>query len=360
MEISESICKVKPDTEAIFMSSRIRLARNLAGEVFSPILTDEGKSEILSKVSSVLSGIRKFEGGLAIDISKASELDGELLCENNMISRELLAAKGARGAFISKDATTSVMVNEEDHLRIQMIARGLCLESLWKKINLLDDRIEKSIPYAFSEKYGYLTACPSNVGTGMRASVMMHLTGLALIGDIEKVVRGLSQLGIVARGSNGEGSDPIGGFYQISNQQTLGFQESNIIERVTNICAKIATFEQNARLRLLESNPEMLYDKIARAQAVIDACRIITSAEATECLSVMRLAADLGFIPAKSKVLIDEMLLNVRQAHLKFVYGNAEMSVGERDILRAQVLKQAFKSIKKAVFPKAKKVKKSV
>lgn len=357
MEISESICKVKPDTEAIFISSRIRLARNLAGEFFTTNLTQDGKSEILNKARLALSKVRKFDGGLAIDVSLADALNSELLVENNMISRELLGASGPRGAFISKDASTSVMINEEDHLRIQVIARGLCLESLWKKIDALDDKIEKNFPYAFSEKYGYLTACPTNVGTGMRASVMMHLTALTMIDEVEKVVRGLSQFGIVARGANGEGSEPIGAFYQISNQQTLGFQESAIVERITNICAKIATFEENARLRLLESNPEMIYDKIARARAIIDSCRIITSTEATECLSAMRLAADLGFIPAKSKVLIDEMLFNVRPAHLKFIYGNGDMSVIERDILRAIVLKDAFKDIKKPTFPKPKKSK---
>lgn len=353
MEFPEAVCKLKPDTEAIFISSRIRLARNIAGEDFTTILSDEGKAEVFNRACEALSKVRRFSGGIFFDADALAGLNGQLLAEGNMVSRELLAASGPRGVFISKDSSASVMINEEDHLRIQIMARGLCLESLWRKIDSLDDAIERNLPYAFSERYGYLTACPTNVGTGIRASVMMHLTGLAMTGDMERVTRGLSQFGFVARGASGEGSEPVGAFYQISNQQTLGFQESAMVEKITNICAKIATFEENARLRLLESTPEVLYDKIARARAVVDSCRLITSAEACECLSALRLAADLGFMPAKSKLLIDDLLLGIRPAHLKLLYAKGKsIDSMERDILRAKVLKAAFKDVKKPAFPR--------
>lgn len=355
MEIPQTVCKLKPDTEAIFISSRIRLARNVAGEDFTTILSDEGKAEVFNRVCEALSKVRKFEGGFFFDADALAGLNGQFLAENNMLSRELLAASGARGVYISKDASASVMINEEDHLRIQMLARGLCLEALWKKIDALDDKIERDLPYAFSERYGYLTACPTNVGTGLRASVMMHLTGLVMTEDMEKVIRGLSQFGFVARGANGEGSEPVGAFYQISNQQTLGFREPEMVEKITNICAKIATFEENARLRILESNPELIYDKIARARAIIDSCRMISSTEACECLSAMRLAADLGFMPAKSKLLTDALIFNLRPAHLKYIYGQGgAMTSMQRDILRADVLREAFKDVRKPSFPKSK------
>ncbi len=347
--------RLKPDTEAIFISSRIRLARNVAGELFSPAITEAGRRGVFEACRQALLKTRKFAAGVFLNLDEMSADDREMLVERNMISRELAEGAGTRGAFVSADCSACVMVNEEDHLRIQMLARGLCLESLWKKIDSLDNQIEKSLAYAFSPEYGYLTACPTNAGTGMRASVMMHLAGLSMTGDAEKVVRGLNQLGMVARGSNGEGSDPQGAFYQISNQQTLGVSELEIVSRITEMCVKIAGFERNAREVLLEKNPELLFDKIARARAVIDSCRIISSTEAVECLSAMRLAADMGFMPAKSKIVIDAMLLDVRPAHLKRDFGSPEMSAEARDILRARVLKGAFKGVRRPSFPRGKK-----
>ncbi len=350
--LNDCCAKIKPCGEAIFISSRIRLARNLSGEIFQTAISDKGRTEIFYRCQSAILKMRKFANGAYCNLEETPPQTSRILLEKNLISSELEQGKGSRGVFISSDAAASVMVNEEDHLRIQVIEGGLCLKALWKKINSIDDSIEKYLPYAFSSQYGYLTACPTNTGTGMRASVMMHLLGLAMSDDMEKITRGLNQLGIVARGSNGEGSDPVGAFYQISNQQTLGFSEQDIIERITNICVKIAEFEQNARQKILEENPEALFDKIARAWAILESAIMISTSEATECLSALRLASDMGFMPAKSKILIDETLLKIRPAHLS---EGEELTPKMRDIKRAAVLKSAIKNLKKPVFGSRKK-----
>ncbi len=342
----EDICpvKIKPSSESIFISSRIRLARNLSGEIFQTAISDKGRTEIFEKCKGAILKMHKFSSGVEFNLEETSPSTNQILLERNFISSELEQGKGSRGVFISSDSISSVMVNEEDHLRIQVIESGLCLKNLWKKISTLDNSIEKHLPYAFSKRYGYLTACPTNTGTGMRASVMMHLLALTLTDDAEKVIRGLNQLGIVARGTNGEGSDPTGAFFQISNQQTLGFSEQAIIERITNICLKLAEFEENARQKLLEENPEMLFDKIARAWAILENAIVISTNEATDCLSALRLATDMGLMSAKSKSIIDATLLNIRPAHLS---NGEELTPAMRDIKRAKILKAALKNLKK-------------
>lgn len=355
MDFCNSKCdckKVKPDTEAIFISSRIRLARNVAGEFFPSRNSAPERRAIMEGCVAALSGVRKFQSGQFLNLEELEPSDLEILVERNMMSRELANAEGARGVYVGSDCSSSVMINEEDHLRIQVLERGLCLESLWKKIDSLDNQIERRLPYAYSGRYGYLTACPTNTGTGMRASVMMHLIGLSMDGQIDPVIRGLTHMGMVARGSNGEGSDPAGSFYQVSNQQTLGFAERDIVEKMTHMCVKLGEFETNARLKLLEDKPEFVCDKIARAWAVLDSCRVISSAEAVECLSALRLAADLGFMPAKNKIVIDTMLLEVRPAHLERDFGRPGMDAPARDILRAEVLKESLKSLRKPKFSK--------
>ena len=353
MDKLASCCeKIKPNAEPIFISSRIRLARNLAGENFPEASSEENRARVYAMCGGAILKMRKFAAGAHYNLNEAGENIGEILAEKNLISRELTRAEGARGAFISADASACIMVNEEDHLRIQAMERGLCLQSLWKKINSIDDYLEKSLPYAFSGRFGYLTACPSNTGTGMRASVMMHLFALDLNGDAERVIRGLNQLGIVARGTHGEGSDPAGAFYQISNQQTLGFAEQEIIERITNTCMTLAAFEQNARQKMLEDSPEILFDKFARAWAVLESAYVLSSKEAIECLSALRAAADMGFMGAKSKIKIDETFVKILPAHL---CGGMPASPEERDVKRAKAVKLALKSLKKPVFPKSKK-----
>ena len=349
-------CKtLKPDTAPIFISSRIRLARNVDGGFFGERNFGEHRGEILENCKKAISGVRKFDGGYFLNLDELNQQDRDILFERNIISRELLLADGARGVYVGADCTSSVMINEEDHLRIQVQERGLCLDALWKKIDGIDNQIEKRVRYAYSERYGYLTACPTNTGTGMRASVMMHLPGLSLSGQMEPVIRGLNHMGMVARGANGEGSEPSGSFYQISNQQTLGFAERDIIGKITAMGVRLAEFETNARMKLLEDSPELVYDKIARAWAVLESCVMIAGAEAIECLSLLRLASDLGFMPVKNKIVIDTMLLEVRPAHLERDFGKCGMDSNARDILRASILKGCLKSLRRPRLPKSKK-----
>lgn len=338
---------MKPDTEAIFISSRIRLARNIAGEFFGERNSASGRREILQMCMGAIGGLKKFSSGSFLNLAELGKNDRDILVERNMISRELADASDARGVYLSADSSASVMINEEDHLRIQVLERGLCLESLWKKIDSIDNQIEKKLPYAYSDRYGYLTACPSNTGTGLRASVMMHLIGLSLSEQMDAVIRGLTHMGIVARGPRGEGSAPIGGMYQISNQRTLGFSEYEMIGQITEICAKLGEFEWNARLKLLEDRPEFVCDKIARSWAVLESCRMISGSEAYEHLCMLRFAADLGLMPTKNKIVIDSMIMETKPANLMRDFGHVEMDSDERDILRAKVLKSGLKSLRK-------------
>lgn len=358
--MSEKTSKVfasaqKNDTEAIFISSRIRLARNLRGELFSTVNSLEDKSRVFQMCKKATSKLRRFSESEFLNLNELPSEAIEYLVESNMISRELASSEGDRGAFISNDSSACIMVNEEDHLRLQVKERGLCLASLWKKINSIDSTLEKHLDYAFDRNFGYLTTCPTNAGTGMRASVMMHLPALYLQGGIEKISRGLNQLGIVVRGSGGESSEPVGAFYQISNQRTLGVAEEAIVKTITEICVKLAEFEENARLKLLEDSPEELFDKISRAWGVLMSCRMISSGEAIECLSFLRLAADMGFMAAKSKVVIDSMILEMRPAHLEKGVGKIAMTPYERDVLRSQLIKSALSDVKAPSFPKSKK-----
>lgn len=356
MQKNQSILesKLKPNTEAVFISSRIRLARNFADDFFVGNSTPERLRETLYLSKEAILTLPKFEESGFCDFAQIDQSQREILFENNLISSELLNASRPRGLCLDGDCTSGIMINEEDHLRIQVFESGLCLEALWKKIDKIDNALSKKIPYAYSAKYGYLTACPTNVGTGMRASVMMHLPALCITGQIDQITRGLNHLGIVVRGLHGEGSESCGDFYQISNQQTLGMSEQDLIQKISKMCANVARFEENARMKILEEQPEIIYDKFSRAWASIFACRIITSAEATECLSDLRLASDMGFMPAKLKTTLDALLIVLRKAHLERDFGEKNMSDLNRDILRAQILKEVFKNVKAPTLPKFK------
>ncbi|MBO6103307.1 MAG: ATP--guanido phosphotransferase [Opitutales bacterium] len=346
--------KLKSDTEAIFISSRIRLARNLKGELFSTANGPEDRRRIFDKCAGGIFALRKFSGGEFVNLQELDPEAAEFLAEANFVSPELVSGSGDRGAFISADASSCIMVNEEDHLRLQIMERGLCLESLWKKLDAIDTALSKRLEYAYDPDFGFLTACPSNTGTGMRASVMMHLPALYLAGDIDKISRGLNQLGIVARGSSGESSDPVGAFYQISNQRTLGVSELDIVKCITEICVKLAKFEQNARQKMLEDSPEEIFDKISRAWGILNSCRMITSSEAEECLSFLRLAADMGYMAAKGKSLMDDLMLDVRPAHLEKAFGKT-MQPRDRDVFRAGFIKSKIAGLRAPKFPGCKK-----
>jgi len=333
---------------AIFMMSRIRLARNLAGEKFSNAAGARQLEAIYRKCSDALVKVRRLKDGKVSRMEELTPFARDMLVEDRTVSKELADGGTGKGAFISKDGSAAVMINEEDHLRIQVIARGNALPALWRSVNALDDAIEEHVEYAFSADCGYQTACPTNVGTGMRASLMMHLPALVLTDQMDKIIRGVNQLGMVVRGANGEGSDSFGAIFQLSNQQTLGMTEADIVKKISRFGKKIAEFETNARLKLEQDKPLILADKFSRARAVLESCRMIDTAEAMSCLSNLRLASDMGFLGGAETIeLIDSLFLDIQPSHLQLRFGIHDASPAERDALRASLLNSQARALPK-------------
>lgn len=332
--------KIHKKNSAVIMTSRIRLARNLAGLRFSNAADSADLSRVFEKCAAALAKTRKFKGGTLVKMSEISDFGKGILLEERHATHELVRASEHAGVFISKDGTASAMINEEDHLRIQAVAKGQCLNAIWRVVNAIDDSVEADVEYAFGENIGYLTACPTNVGTGMRASLMMHLPALVISEQIEKIVRGLNQLGMVMRGANGEGSDSYGAFFQLSNQQTLGMSEGDIIKKIIKFGGKLVEFETNARLKLLQQNPIVLVDKFSRSIAILKNCKLIDTAEAISLLSNIRLAADMGFCKNPTSVIesVDAAMLDVQPSHLQQKFNIRESEAGERDAVRASFL----------------------
>jgi protein arginine kinase len=259
---------------AIVLMTRIRLARNLAGNPFPGWAKDAQRGLILETCREAVGAVPQMKKSLNATLDELSDLEKQILVERHLISRELSGAKTGAGVVISKDQAFSIMINEEDHLRIQTLRAGFQLKKTWNAINELDSALEEKLDYAFSSDLGYLTACPTNLGTGMRASAMMHLPALVISGQMEKVVRAVNQLGMVVRGLFGEGSDASGSIFQISNQTTLGESEEDIIKRLGSVLNSIVEHEINARARLIENDAAKLHDKIGRAYGI---CKTATS-----------------------------------------------------------------------------------
>ncbi len=337
----------------IVMMSRIRLARNLSGEKFPNSANERELERIYNRCIKALLKAGKFKGGEVFNMGDLSDFNREMLLENRRVSKELLSEGGAfRGVVVSKDLSAAAMINEEDHLRIQVFAKGNNLSGAWRSINLIDDALEKDLEYAFCQEFGYQTACPTNAGTGMRASLMMHLPALVMAGTMEKVVRGVNQLGMVVRGANGEGSDSYSSIFQLSNQQTLGISESEIIGRITKYGKKISEFETNARIKLSQDNPLALADKFSRARAILENCKLISTAEAMTNLSALRMAADMGFfnLPDALKK-IDSLMLDIQPSHLQIRFGFFDAAPSERDSLRASYLNSEVRNLGEMKIP---------
>src|SRR5471032_1389850 len=239
---------------AIVLMTRIRLARNLAGQPFPGWAKPAQREKILDACRTAVTSTAAMKRGLAVGVGELGELEKKILVERHLISRELSGSKQGSGVIISKDQMFSVMINEEDHLRIQMLRSGFQLKKAWAAINEMDSALEESLDFAFSPDLGYLTACPTNLGTGMRASAMMHLPALVISSQMEKIVRAVNKLGMVVRGLFGEGSDASGSIFQISNQTTLGESEAEILKRLSGVLQSIIEHELNARAKLLETD----------------------------------------------------------------------------------------------------------
>src|SRR6516165_6939486 len=280
----------------IVISSRIRLARNLAAFPFTNRASSGQKSEIEAMLRERIARL-DLEPKLGyLNVPGLSSLDRQFLVERQLISRELAAAEGPRGVALGPQERVSLMVNEEDHLRMQVMRSGFSLDETWQDIDKVDDLLEQRVTYAFSEEFGYLTACPTNVGTGMRASVMLHLPALEHTKQIEKVFRALQKINLMVRGLYGEGSRASGDFYQISNQVTLGKSETTILGEIREVIPQIITYERQARTMLLRESRQMLQDRVSRAFGTLCSATMMTSEETMDLLSSVRLGINMGLL----------------------------------------------------------------
>ncbi len=326
---------------AIVLMTRVRLARNVIGHVFPGWGNAAQRENVLATCRAAVSAMPQMKRSFNFSLGDLSDLERQILVERHLISRELSVTKSGAGVIISRDQALSVMLNEEDHLRIQVLRAGFNLKRAWSAINAFDSVLEEQLDYAFSPQLGYLTACPTNLGTAMRASVMMHLPALVISNQMEKVVRAVNQLGMVVRGLFGEGSDASGSIFQISNQTTLGESEADIIKRLGSVLQSIMEHELNARERLLESDAGKLFDKVGRAFGILQNSHVLSSGEAMNLLSLLRLGIDLGVFPGAQRALIDRLLIEAQPGHLQHAQ-KGELEPGQRDVLRAARLRTEF------------------
>jgi protein arginine kinase len=338
--------------EPIVLSTRIRLARNLAGEAFPGWADSTQRSAILERCFDNLSPQPALKDGLFLKMSDLTDLEKQVLVERRLVSRELVESPDGTGVFISPNQRLAIMINEEDHLRMQSMRAGFNFRKAWDEIDAVDTAIEDCLDYAFSDELGYLTACPTNVGTGLRASAMLHLPGLVMRQHMEKVVRMVNQLGLAVRGSLGEGSEATGSIFQISNQQTLGESEEQILKRLINILHAIIEQETNARGLLLEKQPSQLMDKIGRAYGILRNGHLLSSQEAVNLLSLMRLAVDLGMMPEEFRAQIDRLAMEVQPGHVQ-CSANADIDPERRDEIRATRIREQFASFPTLDFSKS-------
>lgn len=336
--------------DRIVMSSRVRLARNLAGHPFPGWAKKNDRIQVCERIREAVVRQPRMRDGFVASLETLSALDKQILVERHLISREH-AAKGVGSALaLSRDEQLCVMINEEDHLRMQALLPGCQLKEAWTAMDELDTGLEQDLDYAFSHTLGYLTACPTNVGTGIRVSAMLHLPALVLDEQITQIIQAVNKLGLAVRGLYGEGTEALGNVFQVSNQMTLGESESEIVERLTKVVAQIIEHEENARARLLERRPKMVFNHIGRAYGILANAHSVSSKEAINLLSLLRLGVDLGLLPDLHRPQVDELFMLSQPAHLQLRHAD-KLSAEERDVLRADMLREALREIRRPLAP---------
>ncbi len=321
----------------IVICSRIRLARNLADFPFISKASRSEKSEIVTQIRESISESNSKLN--YFDVERMSELDRQFLVERHLISRELKEGEGPRGVALNDDESASIMVNEEDHLRVQVMRSGFALLQAWEQIDDLDNRLEEHLDIAFSQELGYLSACPTNVGTGIRVGVMLHLPALGQTNHLDKFFRALQKINLSVRGLHGEGTQPYGDFYQISNQQTLGKSEPELIKSLSDVIPQLIEYERKARQTLLTERRQVLHDQVSRAYGVLKTAHTISSEETMLLLSSVRMGINLGLIDDLEIAQVNELFINTQPAHLQKIHGQT-LAVDERNVLRASFLRK--------------------
>lgn len=345
--ISAWMSEEGPDSD-IVLSSRIRLARNFAKYKFPTLFSPEEAKEIIFKMEEIskTSGFNKFGQMELLKIEEMQPLQKKALVEKHLISPHLAEESPYGACLLTENEEVSIMINEEDHIRIQCLFPGLQLPEALDAANEIDDWLESNIQYAFNEACGYLTSCPTNVGTGLRASVMMHLPGLILTQQMNRIIPAINQLGLVVRGIYGEGSEALGNIFQISNQITLGKSEMDIVEDLKSVVSQLISQERSAREALRKTSNIQLEDRVFRSYGVLANSRIIETKEAARCLSDVRLGIDMGYIKNVSKNILNELMIVTQPGFLQ-QYSGGQLRPQERDIRRATLIRERLKMEKK-------------
>jgi protein arginine kinase len=326
----------------------VRLARNVADAAFPGWAKKAERLRVLEMVQPAVAQLPEMADALAVAMESLSALDKQLLVERHLISREHAAKSAGSGLVFNRDETFCVMINEEDHLRMQALRPGLQLRQAWTAIDHLDSELEQKLQFAFNSDWGYLTACPTNLGTGVRVSAMLHLPGVVLAEQINPIIQSVNKLGLAVRGLYGEGTEALGNVFQVSNQMTLGETEDAIVERLEKVLAQIIEHEENARATLLEKKPKLVYNHIGRSYGILANAHSISSKETMNLLSLMRLGVDLGLFPGIDRALVDELFITTQPAHLQKQHSE-KLSAEERDLLRADMVRERLMNVDRPV-----------
>ncbi|MDD5005263.1 MAG: protein arginine kinase [Candidatus Omnitrophica bacterium] len=323
----------------IVISSRIRLARNFPNIPFPHWADKEQEKIIVEKAKAIISQAPQLKDASFFMLSDLDNLDKQLLVERHLMSHEHAMRSNGKAICLTDNEVISIMINEEDHLRIQVMKSGFDLDDAWQIINKLDDDLSAKSAFAFSRELGFLTACPTNTGTGMRASIMLHLPVLVMTRQINRVLDAIAKLSFTTRGLYGEGTQASGNFFQISNQVSLGQKEEEIIDNLEGVISQVIDQEKTARDRLMVKNRSMLEDRIWRASGTLMNAHIITSQETVELLSMLRLGQDLGVINNLERQLINELFILTQPAHLQKIE-KKKLTPQERDVKRAELIRE--------------------
>ncbi len=328
----------------IVMSSRVRIARNIDKSPFSHWASKKEEKETLESLEAAVLSTDMMKNSLTVRMSEIDDVDKQFLLERHLISRELMVRPEAKSVMIGDKEVVNLMINEEDHLRLQVMQSGFNLQECWRIASRLDDMLHKKVKFAFHSDWGYLTACPTNTGTGLRASVMLHLPSLVMTKQINRVLQAITKLGMTARGLYGEGTEAEGNFFQISNQITLGSAEEDIIDNLERIIRQVTGHEENARKTLMKQNREVLQDKIWRSNGTLRSAHIVNTKETMTLLSMVRLGVDMGLITDIDRRAVNELFILTQPAHLQKIEGRV-LSSAQRDIKRANLIRRRLEGL---------------
>jgi len=338
--------------DRIVMSSRVRLARNLREHAFPGWAKKPERVKVLETILPAVVAMPEMSDSFAEAMDNLTALDKQLLVERHLISREHAAKNVGSGLVVNRAETFSVMINEEDHLRMQALRPGFQTREAWQAVDKLDSALEKKLNFAFDNELGYLTACPTNLGTGIRVSAMLHLPGLVLAEQINPIIQSVNKLGLAVRGLYGEGTEALGNVFQVSNQMTLGESETVIVERLEKVLSQIIEHEENARQTLMEKKPKLVFNHIGRAYGILANAHSISSKETMNLLSLLRLGVDMELFPGTQRSLVDELFLITQPAHLQKQVSD-KLSAEERDLIRADMVRERLKNVSRPLIKPA-------